>query len=457
MFEDQVMSECMEIPDQTYSQHYMRRLPPELMGEIFTRCLPAVPSLKSSEAPLLLTNVCSSWRECAISHPSLWDTIYLPPPITGISAGTLELCALWLKRSKNRLLTVDLYLASDYHPWKISDEHLNRVDEVVQLLRPHSYRLRKLLRVLPRFLLEDLRLEDMPNLDELFLCDVPDDGSGRPRDVPRGLIAPRKLQTLSLRQTFFDLKCFSSLPQLVNLDLWQLQGEGQMSIHACLELLRQLPCLESCTLDVAPGDFSENPSQEIVMPYMTFFFVSWDWMVDVGPIFDVIRTPALRRLGLRGPPPTRGQWDHLKLFLARCKPLLTQLSIKEIGFTDMRLLECLKLCPTLTNLSLSHCSVDSDFLKALSLDHHAPPNTCILPQLEFLSLEACDEFDVKDLIQMLNTRGKCIPLYGRRRLRGIRLSFCKRILEKHQEQLEHCGVESVTIRPLRTSYTNRSR
>ena len=166
---------------------------------------------------------------------------------------------------------------------------------------------------------------------------------------------------------------------------------------------------------------------------------------SVGPILDILYTPSLRRLGLRGPPPTRRQWTHLRRFLKRSRPALTQLSIKEIGFTDIQLVDCLRLIPTLTNLSLSHCSVDSAFIKALRLDPRVPVMHNVIPMLEFLSLEACDDFEVKDLISMLYTRGKGRQAHARR-LRGIRLSFCRRIQESHRKDIENSGIENVIVR-----------
>ena len=82
-----------------------------------------------------------------------------------------------------------------------------------------------------------------------------------------------------------------------------------MSLRTCINLLRELSHLESCTLDVALSTY-DRPSWRshelpILMPKLSFFFISWDWLVDVGVILDVLSTPSLRRLGLRGPPPTR--------------------------------------------------------------------------------------------------------------------------------------------------------
>lgn len=435
---------------------HIRCLPLELLAEIFSLCLPPVPSFRSYDSPMLLTHICHPWREFALNQYSLWDTIYLPSPLEGLRPGTISLCSIWLARSGTRALSIDFHLASDYQPWKISEDHLKAVHDVVRLLIPHAKRVTKLLRVTPQFLEEDLRLEEMVCLDDLFICDTADMRSVnavhaqvRGNASPPRMIVPPTLRCLSLRQTSFDLSAFSSLHSLAHLDLWQLQGNGQMSLRTCINLLRELCHLESCTLDVAMGNhdrhhwFRHEPA--ILMPNLSFFFVSWDWLVDIGPILDVLSAPALRRLGLRGPPPTRQHWPHLRTFLYRSRPLLTQLSIKEIGYADIDLLESLKLCPTLTNLSLSHCSVTTDLIRALQLDHNRSPQTYIISRLEHLSLEACDEFDVKELVVMLNTRGKCVPKGGTM-LRGLRLASCKRIMECHREELEGSGVESISVK-----------
>ena len=51
----------------------IRRLPTEILSEIF-RTLPRGPEVEASisNSPLLLTQVCSRWRDVAISTPQLW-------------------------------------------------------------------------------------------------------------------------------------------------------------------------------------------------------------------------------------------------------------------------------------------------------------------------------------------------------------------------------------------------
>ncbi|KAF8962982.1 hypothetical protein BDZ97DRAFT_2059312 [Flammula alnicola] len=57
-----------------------RRVPPEIWSEIFYHCLPTQhnPIMSTSDSPLLLTRVCSTWRSAALSSPRLWARLHIP-------------------------------------------------------------------------------------------------------------------------------------------------------------------------------------------------------------------------------------------------------------------------------------------------------------------------------------------------------------------------------------------
>lgn len=58
-------------------------MPPGILRNIFSYCLPYAASEKIidvSEAPLLLTQICSHWRDLAINTPTIWSTIALKFP-----------------------------------------------------------------------------------------------------------------------------------------------------------------------------------------------------------------------------------------------------------------------------------------------------------------------------------------------------------------------------------------
>ncbi|KAJ3880130.1 hypothetical protein F5051DRAFT_324440, partial [Lentinula edodes] len=90
-----------------------RKLPVEIISEIFLQCLPEVDTLSfmrpephPDQAPLLLTQVCRSWRSIAIATPRLWSTLIINA--SNGSSSHCEITKLWLDRSRNVPLTFTL-------------------------------------------------------------------------------------------------------------------------------------------------------------------------------------------------------------------------------------------------------------------------------------------------------------------------------------------------------------
>ncbi|KAF7300108.1 F-box domain-containing protein [Mycena kentingensis (nom. inval.)] len=62
----------------------IRRVPDDILLLIFEDCLPPERNciLCSTEAPILLTHVCASWRTLALGMPSLWATLHIVEPLS---------------------------------------------------------------------------------------------------------------------------------------------------------------------------------------------------------------------------------------------------------------------------------------------------------------------------------------------------------------------------------------
>ncbi|CAK5272284.1 unnamed protein product [Mycena citricolor] len=60
----------------------VRRLPVDVIREIFLACLPTARNcvMSTTEAPLLLGRVCSSWRDISLSTPRLWSKLHIVHP-----------------------------------------------------------------------------------------------------------------------------------------------------------------------------------------------------------------------------------------------------------------------------------------------------------------------------------------------------------------------------------------
>jgi F-box-like len=62
----------------------IRQMPPDILRNIFSHCLPydAPESvMEASEAPMLLAQICSHWRDLVLKTPTLWSTIFLKIPM----------------------------------------------------------------------------------------------------------------------------------------------------------------------------------------------------------------------------------------------------------------------------------------------------------------------------------------------------------------------------------------
>ncbi|KAJ3541964.1 hypothetical protein NMY22_g3688 [Coprinellus aureogranulatus] len=60
----------------------IRRLPREVLQEIFIHCLPTdhLPTLDNAEAPLVLTRVCRAWNTLVQETPALWSALHIVVP-----------------------------------------------------------------------------------------------------------------------------------------------------------------------------------------------------------------------------------------------------------------------------------------------------------------------------------------------------------------------------------------
>ncbi|KAJ6463480.1 hypothetical protein C8R45DRAFT_1025916 [Mycena sanguinolenta] len=151
----------------------MRRIPHDVLVEIFCACLPSEHNalIDFAEAPLVLGRICKHWRSVAYSSPILWSTMHIPwphfrsiPP--QIRSRLEKIVEQWFKRAATCPLSVSFFDDTNYFPSGFDKHPL-----VLQLL-PFSPRLRHLtLTGHPEFLRPLLQLgsEDLPLLKSLVV------------------------------------------------------------------------------------------------------------------------------------------------------------------------------------------------------------------------------------------------------------------------------------------------
>ncbi|KAF6763768.1 hypothetical protein DFP72DRAFT_745097, partial [Ephemerocybe angulata] len=98
--------------------HPIRRIPDELLQEIFQHCLPTrhMPTLSNRSAPILLTRVSRPWRALAFGTPTLWTSLHIPIPRGRSEADHIALTearhagvAWWFSRTGHIPLSISLY------------------------------------------------------------------------------------------------------------------------------------------------------------------------------------------------------------------------------------------------------------------------------------------------------------------------------------------------------------
>lgn len=144
----------------------VRRLPPEILQEIFIRCLTTRNSvMHRSEAPMLLTEVCVEWRRIALSTPALWSTLHLPFPgsigVEEVPNVRFDVAKAWLTRSGELPLSISVYDMN----WTI------RRSTFLDLLGPFIHRCRVLRFSILNPDVNQLNSLVLPLLEEITIAD----------------------------------------------------------------------------------------------------------------------------------------------------------------------------------------------------------------------------------------------------------------------------------------------
>lgn len=275
----------------------IRRLPDDLLDEIFHQCLPTQrnPALVSSDSPLLLTRVCSKWRSLALSSPSLWAQLHItfcddyrvtPPAYmnwmpendkelqshaTSVLKLRCEVVKEWLMRSGSCPLSISIYYSSN--AWSLNDIKLHSEDdltvELFNTLLLFRQRWRDIELVMPIEIYR--KLEDLvsPSLDTLsslkslkvnFHQQVPTMPGEMAESGPIALFRVPHLERLSLSGSHSRLLW---MPDPIP---FAAQGQNltyicsylMLSVTEALKLLKQCEYLVHCKLYITL-DYAGHP------------------------------------------------------------------------------------------------------------------------------------------------------------------------------------------------------
>src|SRR5882762_1469322 len=141
----------------------VRKLPMEVMSEIFILCLPDKQHDSNgyalSHAVLLPGQICRLWREAALSTPSMWSSIVIPI-LPRLRPGSLTMAITWLRRSGGHPLSLRINGIETYN---------NDINPLLEFIVASSFRLKAINFDPNLFRYQGLRdLQNLPILEELI-------------------------------------------------------------------------------------------------------------------------------------------------------------------------------------------------------------------------------------------------------------------------------------------------
>ncbi|KAK7038879.1 hypothetical protein VNI00_010511 [Paramarasmius palmivorus] len=384
-----------------------RRIPREVLEQIFIHCLPTdyFPLCSASEPPLIFTTICRKWREIAISTPHLWKAIHisLPPAfrpemndiLTPIIEQRQQGIQQWLKRSGCLPISFSLFAGTWYAGLgtemlmlspSSGNPVLNMYRPFIDMLVGYSSRWEHAsFSRLPPSILEVLGTQQesaVPQLRVLHL-DLANGDSGPLDNVASlsNLIGLPTMQSLHLHgHSGSPLQYPVRWENLADLQLTRPVGSvgGIVYQDIALEILsRCSQRLKSVTLDIRPrrvvyvGPDLEFP--HLLELDLQFYNYTRTWLfpgdvpggeevLDVmKTFFDAINAPALVHLGIKVDAGLKLPWTYdpppFMSFIRRCKCDLRYLSLC-MPLYDQVFLDCLPFMPSLAVLKLVEHRLD---------------------------------------------------------------------------------------------------
>jgi hypothetical protein len=108
----------------------IRRLPLELLTDIFARCSPPLTLWEEQGAPLLCAQVCAGWRKAAVATQRLWSSIR----VSYHGCLNMSLFETWLSRANSCALSVSIICRRGE---RVDAERWQRFSSLIDLVVGH--------------------------------------------------------------------------------------------------------------------------------------------------------------------------------------------------------------------------------------------------------------------------------------------------------------------------------
>ncbi|KAJ6459878.1 hypothetical protein C8R45DRAFT_879533 [Mycena sanguinolenta] len=312
----------------------LRRMPLEILGEIFSRTLPAIEDIFDTETcPWVLTRVCSSWRAVALSKASLWSLITIKFPIK--QRYSSQLIRLQMERAHS--LKIHFFgsqghdLVSQISLFLVLAEHSGRWEELsIQLtsnMVPYLMSLRDNLTALQRVWVQWDTAESQD----------PEFGSV---DFLQMAISLADI-TVYCQYRFLPTR----LPMVHQLTRYDF--DAPWSTHC--ELLKSLPNLQQVSISLFDETEDQpDPGEPIDLPYLRRLYVGG------ARSLDYLRAPRLEEISLLVSVGTgdTAPATHLERFVLRSSCSPRSLRLKGVLHAPS-IAEFLQKCPSVTEVAIT--------------------------------------------------------------------------------------------------------
>jgi len=380
-------------------------LPRELIAEIFLHYIgeatshlypPYIP------APLLLAQVCSTWRRIVYGTPMLWTNFSLRSigKVRKRTVDHISFAQAWLARAHGCPLSVWLSIDAPIKVLgRIMDVILQRAHhlQVIKFDLPYSY-------FQP---LADVAAGSMPLLESMditvqFSNSTQEQTAALAERITAFLETPRlrSVALCSTRVGFFSSNIQMPWSQLTKL----VVSEDATPAHICRDAFRQCTNLVECRIlsmavfgDVLPV------VPVVVLPHLRILEIMVTGPGDPLPFFQLLNLPALKDLTLSMF--TDGPWSHqifMEFILRSCLDL-EQLSLTVANMNSDELLEIISRMHSLVRAE--HTPNAHDLLFD-TLRYHGMDSQHYIPKLTTLNIlqDSGDHNDHIGLASMIESR-----------------------------------------------------
>ncbi|KAK7001449.1 hypothetical protein R3P38DRAFT_3049181, partial [Favolaschia claudopus] len=375
----------------------IRRMPPDILSEIFIACLPTHRNcvMSATEPPVLLGRVCSSWRALSMETPRLWSSLHVVEvnqqfkgygDISDKLTLRVETMKMWLMRSGQCPLSISLqgqfYRSPNYTPpltTAIADEPVRDEENPINLFLAELIQFASRWRRVGFVLTSDalhalghLTVEDVPLLEDFSVSVtdrvglVPTDGPSDFRWADLELLKSPLLTRFSGSGRDFDN--LRPIPLrwgvLRELSIGGPAWESGLDDERMLELLSMCPQLRSCKLVV---NVSPDPLEHPLVELPCLHTLHMDSISVSSSVLDKLSFPKLHTLVFRG------DNKRLPAFVSSCSRLAS-LTVEATSFDTSAVEETLRALPSTTrhvslheyDYNMHHRALDDRVLEILA-------------------------------------------------------------------------------------------